>query len=134
MPKTETQEAEHGSRIMVAFIRSNHRYADGVETIAQLQVLTKHTNRVEFGHHLREAVHAWTLATELGRQVRLSSSGDTNIGDLASYGVFENARCPVLDSLLAEHGIRDARLLPVFDDGPTLPYDMVLVKPIDEDE
>lgn len=77
----------------VAFIRSDHSYPDGVETLALLQVRTHVTSRDELAVRLREAVHQWTLCTELGARVRKESSEDTNIGDLASYDVLDVRRC-----------------------------------------
>jgi hypothetical protein len=131
MPRTKKRlklPASAGVLRTVAFVRSSHRHPDGVETLALLQVRTPITSREELASRLREAVHTWTMTTELGRRVRTASSADTNIGDMASYGVFEESRDPELDRLLAVHHLHDVRLLAVFDDGPTLPYDMLLIK------
>lgn len=40
----------------------------------------------------------------------------------------------MLDRLLDEQGLTEVRLLAVFDDGPSLPYDMLLIRPTEDEK
>lgn len=126
-------EPDHRGEVrVVVFVRTNHQAPNGVETLARLQLRMRFTDRDDLVTRLRKSVDNWTRTTDAGRRVRQASSDDTNIGDLASYGVLEDARDAELDRLLAEQGLHEVRLTAVQDNVMTLPYDTLLIRDYDD--